>query len=139
MKKAPAEVAALNALGQGRLHGADMSKPSEIEAMMQFASSEFGQVDILVNNAGIPARGPASNPVENGTRFWPSILSSAHATRLALLAMQKAHAMVSRIINVASAHGWSRPLKNQPMSPPARSGRADQSHCLEKRHQRRDL
>jgi hypothetical protein len=55
-------------------------------------------------------------------------LSSAHATSLALLAMQKAHAMVSRIINVASAHGWSRPLKNQPMSPPARSGRADQSH-----------
>jgi NAD(P)-dependent dehydrogenase (short-subunit alcohol dehydrogenase family) len=45
MMKRPAEVAALNApgLGQGRLHGADMSKPGEIEAMMQFASSEFGQ------------------------------------------------------------------------------------------------
>lgn len=34
-------------------HGADMSKPAEIEAMMQFAAEKFGGVDILVNNAGI--------------------------------------------------------------------------------------
>src|SRR6476620_161056 len=34
-------------------HGADMSKPGEIEEMMKFATGEFGRVDILVNNAGI--------------------------------------------------------------------------------------
>ena len=34
-------------------HGADMSKPAEIEAMMAYAAGEFGGVDILVNNAGI--------------------------------------------------------------------------------------
>ena len=34
-------------------HGADMSKPPEIEAMMKFAAAQFGRVDILVNNAGI--------------------------------------------------------------------------------------
>ena len=34
-------------------HGADMSKPAEIEAMMAYAQAEFGGVDILVNNAGI--------------------------------------------------------------------------------------
>ena len=34
-------------------HGADMSKPAEIEAMMTFAAEKFGGVDILVNNAGI--------------------------------------------------------------------------------------
>jgi NAD(P)-dependent dehydrogenase (short-subunit alcohol dehydrogenase family) len=40
-------------------HGADMSKPAEIEAMMAYADQQFGGVDILVNNAGTnPAYGP---------------------------------------------------------------------------------
>jgi 3-hydroxybutyrate dehydrogenase len=34
-------------------HGADMSKPDEIEDMMKFSAQQFGRVDILVNNAGI--------------------------------------------------------------------------------------
>ena len=38
---------------QTAYHGADMSKPAEIEAMMAFAAEKFGGVDILVNNAGI--------------------------------------------------------------------------------------
>src|SRR5262249_60094907 len=32
---------------------ADISKPDEIEDMIDAAQSEFGRVDILVNNAGI--------------------------------------------------------------------------------------
>jgi 3-hydroxybutyrate dehydrogenase len=53
-------------------HGADMSKPADIEAMMKYAAAEFGRVDILVNNAGIqhvakvedfpPERWDASSP-----------------------------------------------------------------------------
>src|SRR5436305_13337036 len=31
-------------------HGADMSKPAEIEDMMKVAAAQFGRVDILVNN-----------------------------------------------------------------------------------------
>ncbi len=38
---------------QVEYHGADMSQPAEIEAMMAFAADKFGGVDILVNNAGI--------------------------------------------------------------------------------------
>ena len=45
-----AEVAALGV--KVGYHGADMSKPAEIEAMMAFAAQRFGGVDILVNNAG---------------------------------------------------------------------------------------
>ncbi len=37
-------------------HGADMSRASEIEAMMQYAETTFGGVDILVNNAGLSMR-----------------------------------------------------------------------------------
>ena len=46
-----AEVAASGV--QVGYHGADMSKPADIEAMVQYATSTFGGVDILVNNAGI--------------------------------------------------------------------------------------
>ncbi len=86
-------------------HGADMSKPSDIEAMMAFAAKEFGRVDILVNNVGIQHVSRIENfPVER----WDSIiainLSSAfHATRLALPAMLEQN--WGRIINVASIHG----------------------------------
>jgi 3-hydroxybutyrate dehydrogenase len=98
-----AEIAALSV--QVAYHGADMSKPAEIEDMMTFAAAKFGQVDILVNNAGIQHVARVEDfPVEK----WDSIiainLSSAfHATRLALPAMRAAN--WGRIINVASVHG----------------------------------
>nr|MDP2190162.1 3-hydroxybutyrate dehydrogenase [Rhodoferax sp.] len=86
-------------------HGADMSKPSEIEDMMKYAAAEFGRVDILVNNAGIQHVARIENfPVERWDAIIAINLSSAfHATRLALPAMQAAD--WGRIINVASTHG----------------------------------
>lgn len=46
--------AAVEALGvKVGYHGADMSKPAEIEAMMAYIDQEFGGCDVLVNNAGI--------------------------------------------------------------------------------------
>ena len=42
-------------------HGADMSKPAEIEDMMKFAAAQFGRVDILVNNAGIQHVAPVED------------------------------------------------------------------------------
>ncbi|QIL69597.1 3-hydroxybutyrate dehydrogenase [Diaphorobacter sp. HDW4B] len=86
-------------------HGADMSRPEEIEDMMKYAAGQFGRVDILVNNAGIQHVAPVESfPPEK----WDSIiainLSSAfHTTRLALPAMQAAK--WGRIINIASVHG----------------------------------
>ena len=86
-------------------HGADMSKPAEIEAMMAFAAEKFGHVDILVNNAGIQHVARIEDfPVEKWDAIMAINLSSAfHATRLALPAMQKTN--WGRIINVASVHG----------------------------------
>jgi 3-hydroxybutyrate dehydrogenase len=98
-----AEVAALGA--QVDYHGADMSKPSEIEAMMKFAAERFGRVDILVNNAGIQHVAPVHEfPPEKWDAVIAINLSSAfHASRLALPAMRTAN--WGRIINVASVHG----------------------------------
>lgn len=98
-----AEVEALGV--QVRYHGADMSKVSEIEAMMQFASEAFGGVDILVNNAGIQHVAAVENfPVERWDAIIAINLSSAfHTSRLALPYMQQKN--WGRILNVASVHG----------------------------------
>jgi len=98
-----AEVAALGV--QVAFHGADMSKASEIEAMMRFAADTFGVVDILVNNAGIQHVAAIEDfPAERWDAIIAINLSSAfHTTRLALPAMKKNN--WGRIINVASVHG----------------------------------
>lgn len=98
-----AEVAALGVtVGY---HGADMSKPAEIEAMMVYAQQTFGRVDILVNNAGIQHVAKVEDfPVERWDAVIAINLSSAfHTSRLALPAMRAAN--WGRIINVASVHG----------------------------------
>ena len=102
-----AEIAALGA--KVVHHGADMSKPVEIEAMMAFAAAQFGRVDILVNNAGIQHVARIEHfPPEKWDAIIAINLSSAfHATRLALPAMQAADGGKGwgRIINIASVHG----------------------------------
>ena len=100
---AKAEVAALGV--KVSYHGADMSKPADIEAMMTAAEAEFGRVDILVNNAGIQHVSKVEDfPVDRWDAIIAINLSSAfHATRLALPAMQAAG--WGRVINVASVHG----------------------------------
>lgn len=84
-----------------RYHGADMSKPAEIEAMMR----EVGEVDILVNNAGIQHVAHVEDfPVEKWDAILAINLSSAfHTTRLAVPAMRRKN--WGRIINIASTHG----------------------------------
>ena len=84
--------------------GADLSKPLEIETMMERAHAAFGSVDVLVNNAGIQYVAPVDEfPVEK----WNAILAinltaSFHTMRLALPAMKRNG--WGRVINIASAH-----------------------------------
>lgn len=86
-------------------HGADMSQPRDIAALMAFGAQHFGCLDIVVNNAGIQHVAPIEEfPVEKWDAVLAINLSSAfHTTRLALPAMQAAN--WGRIINVASVHG----------------------------------
>jgi 3-hydroxybutyrate dehydrogenase len=103
-------MAQLQALGVAvSYHGADMSKPTEIEALMTHASEQFGQIDILVNNAGIQHVARVENfPPEKWNAILAINLSSAfHTSRLALPAMRAANGGQGwgRIINVASVHG----------------------------------
>jgi 3-hydroxybutyrate dehydrogenase len=86
-------------------HGADMSQPAAIEAMIGATESAFGQVDILVNNAGIQHVAPVESfPVDRWDAIVAINLSSAfHTTRLVLPKMKQRN--WGRIINVASVHG----------------------------------
>jgi 3-hydroxybutyrate dehydrogenase len=98
------EVAAAHGVSTG-YHGADMSKPVEIRAMMAFAAERFGAVDILVNNAGIQFVSPVESFPEDR---WDAIIainlcSSFHTIKAALPAMKARN--WGRIINLASVHG----------------------------------
>ena len=86
-------------------HGADMSKPAEIEDLIRQTEKRFGSLDILINNAGIQY---TANIEEFPTDKWDAIiainLSSAfHTTHHALPGMKKRN--WGRIINIASVHG----------------------------------
>ena len=86
-------------------HGADLSDPTQIEALFDYARRDFGRVDILINNAGIQHVSPLESfPVER----WDAIIALNltavfHCTRLALADMRE-HDW-GRIINIASVHG----------------------------------
>ncbi len=85
--------------------GADMSKPSEIKAMIAEVETKFGAVDILVNNAGIQFTALTEDfPDEKWDQIIAINLSSSfHTIKAALGGMKKRG--FGRIINIASAHG----------------------------------
>ena len=100
---AKAEVAALGV--KVGYHGADMSKPAEIEDLMRYAQSEFTGVDVLVNNAGIQH---VARIDEFPDDRWDAVLAinlsaAFHATKAVVPAMRERR--WGRIINVASTHG----------------------------------
>jgi len=84
---------------------ADVSKPTEIEAMVKKAIAELGRIDVLVNNAGIQHVAPIQDfPTDRWDAVIAINLSSAfHTIRVALPQMLERN--WGRIINIASAHG----------------------------------
>ncbi|MGH8612561.1 MAG: 3-hydroxybutyrate dehydrogenase [Gammaproteobacteria bacterium] len=85
-------------------HGADMSKPEEVAALIRETQELFGSVDILVNNAGIQKVAPIEAfPIDKWDAIIAINLSSAfHTTRAAVPGMKAKR--WGRIINIASAH-----------------------------------
>ncbi|MEO9575051.1 MAG: 3-hydroxybutyrate dehydrogenase [Tateyamaria sp.] len=91
--------------GEVGYHGADMTKPEEIEHLVLQTQERFGAVDILVNNAGIQFVSPVEDfPLEKWDAIIAINMSSAfHTIRAALPGMKERG--FGRIINIASAHG----------------------------------
>ncbi len=86
-------------------NGADMTKPDQIETMINEASNALGNIDILINNAGIQHVSPVE---EFPASKWEAIisinLSSAFYTSHFTIPLMKQSGW-GRIINIASAHG----------------------------------
>jgi 3-hydroxybutyrate dehydrogenase len=98
-----AEVAALGV--RVGYHGADMSRPTEIAAMVRACESQFGGVDILVNNAGIQHVAAIEDfPAERWDAIIAINLSSAFHTMHHALPGMRARGW-GRILNIASVHG----------------------------------
>src|SRR3954447_8835388 len=85
--------------------GADMTKPTEIAAMIASTEKTFGACDVLVNNAGIQFVAKVEDfPIEKWDAVISTNLSAAfHTCRAALRGMKRRR--FGRIINIASAHG----------------------------------
>lgn len=84
--------------------GADMSKPTEVRAMIEHATRELGHVDILVNNAGIQHVSPIPEFPEAKWRQIIEIMLTAPflLTQAALPGMYARG--WGRIINIGSVH-----------------------------------
>ncbi len=91
--------------GKVGFSGADLSKPTEIEALMADTRKGLGAPDILVNNAGIQHTASIEDfPADRWDAVIALNLTAAfHTTRLALKDMKAKN--WGRIINIASAHG----------------------------------
>lgn len=67
-------------------HGADMSKPKEVTALIREAEVSFGKVDILVNNAGIQFVAPVHEfPADKWDAIIAINLSSSFHTIKAVI------------------------------------------------------
>jgi len=88
-----------------RFHGADLTRPGEVAALVAATEVAFGQIDILVNNAGIQFVAPVDEfPPEKWTAIQDIVLNASfHAIRAALPGMKRRN--WGRIINLVSAHG----------------------------------
>ena len=84
---------------------ADMTKPEQINSMVQEAVGKFGSIDVLVNNAGIQH---VDNVEDFPDEKWDAIIainmsSSFHTIKAVIPHMKKNNS--GRIVNIASAHG----------------------------------
>ena len=90
--------------GKAIYNGADLTKPGEIETMMQAAAKEFGGIDILINNAGTQHVAPVEDfpPAKWDLIIALNLSAAFHTTRLAVPYMKEQG--WGRIIATASAH-----------------------------------
>jgi len=86
-------------------HGADMTRPAEIAALVDHTVAQLGSLDILVNCAGIQHTAPVEAfPIEKWDAILAVNLSSSFHTIHHSLPHMKGRGW-GRIINIASVHG----------------------------------
>lgn len=88
-----------------RFHGADMTRPEEIAALVENTAASFGGIDILVNSAGIQHTAPIEAfPPDRWAAIIAINLSSSFYTLHHTVPHMRRKGW-GRIINIASVHG----------------------------------
>ncbi len=100
---------------------ADVTKPSDVEKLVEETINRFGRIDILVNNAGGP---PAGTFETLGDEDWAkaielNLLSAVRLTRAVLPHLKKQSS--GRIINITS-YAVKQPINELILSNAARAG-----------------
>lgn len=119
--QATAEEIRRSAKGQVMPVRADVSVVSDIEALVEAVTSEFGHIDILVNNAGGPRPGGFTDMSDED---WLgavnlNLMSAIRLTRLVLPSMRRRR--WGRIVNITSV--WvKQPIPSLILSNTARAG-----------------
>ncbi|MCM3453071.1 SDR family oxidoreductase [Heyndrickxia oleronia] len=94
----------LSSLGDAKVDyiGCDITKPNQIEAMIQKLSTEYGALDILINNAGGPPAGSFEDLTDDEWQqsFELNLLSYIRIIRGALPLLKRNG---GKIINIASS------------------------------------
>lgn len=88
-----------------RYADADLSKPAQIEAMMEAAQQSFGPISVLVNNAGIQHVAPVEefDPAKWDAVIAINLSACFHTIRKVVPGMKELG--WGRIVNLCSAHG----------------------------------
>ncbi len=83
---------------------ADVTKPAEIDAVIENLVSEAGRLDVLVNNAAVFHFAPVedSNDEHVRSHFETNVIGLVHVTRAALPALKASR---GTILNISSAAG----------------------------------
>lgn len=105
------EVARLNAAGHDvKGFAGDVSKPDEVEAMIEAAARHFGRLDYLVNNAGTPgtkAPIPPADFARQDEAFWAKLVSINQIGPYRCIKAAAPHLRAAKgaVVNVASTSG----------------------------------
>lgn len=83
----------------------DVSNPTDVEAMVERALSEFGRVDILINNAGINIRAPIEDLTYEQFRQVQQINVDGLWLACRAVVPHMKEAGYGRIVNIASTLG----------------------------------
>jgi glucose 1-dehydrogenase len=84
---------------------ADITKPSEVQAMVDAGLQKFGKIDILVNNAGVEKRASFLDVTEKDYDFVMDVnLKGAFFAAQSVVRSMVERKMSGRIINISSVH-----------------------------------